>query len=658
MWRLIFFFLLSLVSMVGSAQQDTKQIDSLKALVDYQNPDTNSVLQLIKIERLYSRAFETDSLFKYAEEAIRFAERLDYSYGLARGYSDIAIMQWNMGELDSALKNCEFARNLFLSIDDSLRFTNQSFLYGMILSDYGRYDEALKNHLQCLRYFEKRNSPSAINVYNSIGYVQKNLGNTDLAIDAYQQSLKLAQKYEDKEQQANASSNLGDLYLELEKIDEAMTLFKRALKIDEELGLEWGVGFQLVNIGNAYALKEEYATALEYQLRGLEIRRKIGQKVHLGTNLMVVGNAYRKWGKPAQSLPYLIEAKEILEEINSLDFLKSVMYYLGCSYADLGRFEEAYQASERSRIIDDSLYYKEKTQIAEELNAQYESEKKANEIKLLTTKNQLKETALQNAAFQRYGLVLGLILLSVIGLIVWRSQQKKLQSQQLLAQKNEALKASEFKQSLTELELKALRAQMNPHFIFNCMNSINRLILAGENEKAARNLTKFSRLIRMILEFSERKTISLREELDMLETYIQLESQRYKGKISYDIKLADNVDAEEVEVPSMVLQPFIENAIWHGLMHKDSGDGMLRIFLEERGDLLHCTIEDNGVGREKALALIDKSAVSHKSMAIKLTRERLKLLNSSGLQKLIQIVDLKDAAQKAIGTRVELSIPL
>ncbi len=658
MWRYLLVSVLCLLSIKSSAQQESQLIDSLKALVDYQKPDTNSVLKLIKISNQYSRAYEADSVFKYSREAIRFAERLDYLYGLAKAHSEIAIMQWNMGELDSALVNCETAKAQFLEMGDSLRFTNQSFLYGMILSDYGRYDEALQSHYNCLKYFEKRNSPSAINVYNSIGYVQKNLGNPEKAEEAYQKSIKLAQKYEDREQEANASSNLGDVYLEMGRIDEAMTLFKRTLKIDQELGLEWGIGFQLVNIGNAYALKEDYASALDYQLRGLEIRRKMDQKIHLGTNLMVVGNSYRKWEKPSKALPYLLEAKEILAVINADDFLKSVMYYLGLVYADLGRFEEAYKASERVRVIDDSLYNREKTQIAEELNAKYESEKRENEIKLLTTENQLKATALQNAAYQRYGLFAGLILLGIIAWIVWRSQQRKLANERLISQKNEALKASEFKQSLTELELKALRAQMNPHFIFNCMNSINRLILADENEKASRNLTKFSRLIRMILAFSERKTISLKEELEMLETYIQLEAQRFKGKIAYEIKLADNLDTEEIEVPSMVLQPFIENAIWHGLMHKDSEDGKLSIFLEERGDLLHCTIEDNGVGREKALALKNQSAVSHQSMAIKLTRDRLSLLNHSGFQKLIQIIDLKDAAQKAIGTRVELSIPL
>ena len=184
------------------------------------------------------------------------------------------------------------------------------------------------------------------------------------------------------------------------------------------------------------------------------------------------------------------------------------------------------------------------------------------------------------------------------------------------------------------------------------------LILEEKNERASRSLTKFARLIRLILEHSEREMISLQEELEMLETYLQLEVQRVKGHISYEIDIDPEIDAEEVELPSMVLQPFIENAIWHGLMNLKDRPGHLLVRIHEAEGLLHCVIEDNGVGREKALALRSSAAPKHRSMAIQVTRDRLQLLDRHSHDDLIAVTDLKDEQDQALGTRVEVRIPI
>jgi sensor histidine kinase YesM len=215
------------------------------------------------------------------------------------------------------------------------------------------------------------------------------------------------------------------------------------------------------------------------------------------------------------------------------------------------------------------------------------------------------------------------------------------------------------KREVSELEMKALRAQINPHFIFNSMNSINTMILEGDTEGASHYLSKFSKLIRLILENSENNSVSLQNELAMLESYIQLENLRFKGRIKYNIQVSETIDKENTTLPSMVLQPFIENAIWHGLMHKQSDvKGMINIAIAEEDDMLLCTIEDNGVGRDRAVKLEEKSILKTKSMGLQITENRLRLLNKNRPAKLIHIIDLKDSYDNASGTRVDIRIPL
>lgn len=130
-----------------------------------------------------------------------------------------------------------------------------------------------------------------------------------------------------------------------------------------------------------------------------------------------------------------------------------------------------------------------------------------------------------------------------------------------------------------------------------------------------------------------------------------------KAKISYRIAVDEGIDKEHTHVPSMVLQPFIENAIWHGLMHKD-GEGLINVSISEDDDILRCVIEDNGVGREKALEMQEKSMLKNKSLGLKITEQRLRLLNRRELKDLIRITDLKDSMSRALGTRVDINIPI
>ena len=213
--------------------------------------------------------------------------------------------------------------------------------------------------------------------------------------------------------------------------------------------------------------------------------------------------------------------------------------------------------------------------------------------------------------------------------------------------KEEKLKAT-FQQQIAITEMKALRAQMNPHFIFNSLNGIQKYILKNDQFAASQYLTKFSRLIRLILDHSNQNTILLSSELDLLKLYIEMESMRFDERFDYTITIDKNINAETVAIPSMLIQPYIENAIWHGLLHKEE-KGMLTVSfsLDEKNDL-KVMIEDNGVGRQKAAELKSKQVLKKKSFCIQITEYRISIINRTmNINATSEIIDLKNEQQPA-----------
>ena len=220
--------------------------------------------------------------------------------------------------------------------------------------------------------------------------------------------------------------------------------------------------------------------------------------------------------------------------------------------------------------------------------------------------------------------------------------------------RKEEYEKNKLKQRIAEIEMTALRAQMNPHFIFNCLNSINRFILTNNTDEASEYLTKFSRLIRMILDASREDIVSLEVELEALRLYIELESMRFQDSFVWKISMDDDVRTLDIMVPPLLLQPYVENAIWHGLMQAPSlMDKKLNVNISKKDDDIKIEIIDNGIGREKATFLKSKSGDKHKSHGIALTEERLKLMQKlHGIISSITIEDLSDTQSNPCGTKV------
>jgi sensor histidine kinase YesM len=218
---------------------------------------------------------------------------------------------------------------------------------------------------------------------------------------------------------------------------------------------------------------------------------------------------------------------------------------------------------------------------------------------------------------------------------------------------------TEFEQKIAETEITALRSQMNPHFIFNCLNSIKLYSLENDSESASVYLTKFSKLIRLVLDNSRSERLTLEKEIETLRLYIEMEIMRFKEKVQYEMVISHEIDQQYVEIPPLLIQPFVENAIWHGLMHKELGGkvSILVNLIEE--NMLEIQVIDNGVGREKSAEYKSKTATKHKSFGMKVTNERIDLINQIYKTKAkVEIIDLYDANHTGIGTKVIIQIPI
>lgn len=231
-----------------------------------------------------------------------------------------------------------------------------------------------------------------------------------------------------------------------------------------------------------------------------------------------------------------------------------------------------------------------------------------------------------------------------------RAEKQKQQAEKILM---------DTQRKMADVEMQALRAQMNPHFIFNCLNSINRYIVKSDQITASLYLTKFAKLIRLILDNSNSKYVTLTNELEALRLYIEMESIRFEKKFTYNVTVHQGVQSDIIFVPPLIIQPYVENAIWHGLLHKETS-GELQITINMLSEsMLQCTIEDNGVGRQRASELRSKSASTKKSLGMKLTEDRLALLGKKAhVFASVEVEDMVDYAGDAQGTKVIIKIPI
>ncbi|MEZ4930806.1 MAG: histidine kinase [Saprospiraceae bacterium] len=216
---------------------------------------------------------------------------------------------------------------------------------------------------------------------------------------------------------------------------------------------------------------------------------------------------------------------------------------------------------------------------------------------------------------------------------------------------------SQFQLQLAEVEMKALRAQMNPHFLFNCLNSIKLFIVENDIKSASTYLTKFAKLIRLILQNSKNKFVTLADEMEALKLYIEMEKMRFSNQFEFSIQIDPTLNIASIEIPPLIIQPYVENAIWHGLTRADRPN-RLTISISQIDNKLQCIIEDNGIGREASFKSNNHRRNKKLSMGMEITENRLSLTNELfNMKTVVNIEDLKNQDGTAAGTRVVLTVP-
>jgi len=489
-----------------------------------------------------------------------------------------------------------------------------------------------------------------------IGYIELTSENPQLAEVTYKEVLALANPSENKIELLPIYNNLASIYIDTKKLELAKCYLDTTLQLSLLGSDSSAIARCYVNLGNLYKALKNYSLAKNNYSIALGIQqrnRKISALMETHTYL---GITHLNTGQYSTAKQLLLKAKSYADTTRNGQALNIIILpELAECYAALGQHKEAYNALKQLELIKKAKNTAAEKEKIKQYSAEFNFEKKLIEDSLRFSKQSLEaqfenrqQLALKEQQYRQnvWLLVLGLLATLTIGYIIVINQRQKAKLR---------LKIS---------ETKALQAQMNPHFIFNSLNSVLEFVSKSRTEDAINYLTRFSRLIRMVLEHSGRKTVLLSEEIEMLKHYVALENVRTENPFEFIIDISSTIDTSIIEIPTMLLQPFIENSIIHGIMNKnklseESGvdyKGILILRLSEEDGFLNCVIEDNGIGIEQARAIKEGKIMKHQSMGLQITKHRLNLMHEKDSR--ITYFDLKDEVGQSKGTRVEIIIPL
>lgn len=640
------------------------EVDSLKTLAKRTPSGMDKIEIYGKICFLYTSALGNVNLAKlYADSIKQMATKLDNKAAIACSDYYNGIVSRYDGKNSDALNYLQRQITYCKLIGDSMQLAKGLAQISVVHENMGNYEKSLAINYRIINIYENQA------YYYGVGITLMSVGNVFIfmkkwndAIATYTKAFltldSLRPNLEVRMGRLRVLMNLGNTYLEMKQYGKALKFYKKSLAISDSLGSKRTRSTCLSSLGEILNGLGKYDSALTFHLSALAIREQTSQRDKTLLSLLRVGETYLYLKNTVKAKAYLFRAISLSRILESKPGLRDGYEKLAILYANQKDYKKAYQFYQLFSTMKDSIFNEETVHRFDELQTKYETGQKDKQITLLAKENEIQEKEAQRQAALKKAFIGGvLFLIILVGLLSYLFFMR-LKNQKLLAIKNSEIKEAVFRQQMSELEMKALRAQINPHFIFNCMNSINRMILNNDASNASLYLSKFSKLIRLILENGETESVSLENELALLESYIQMEALRFKGRINYKISVAPGIVFDNTYLPSMLLQPFVENAIWHGLIHrKDHASGNITIDISKKNDYLHCIIEDNGIGREMAGQLRENSLLKSRSMGIKITEQRLKLFSNRQTKELIRIIDLKNGHNIGIGTRVELNIP-
>ena len=599
-------------------------------------------------------AMGEDSLsLEYYQQALALHHQTNDQLHVATTYNNMAIAFVNLSDYIKALQYHERAFRIFEQLGDKVRMGNSLNNRGVIYLYLSDYSQALKYHLDALAIFDQLNNKqvTAATLMN-IGLVYDHLADFTRALQYQQQAYDIYRQDGDNRGMINAMGNIGNVYHNMERDTEALDHYRRALQLSEQIGDRRGIASNTSNMGIVYRDMGQYEEALRHLEKSLQLNTQAGDKKRIAGDLIEMGKVYFGWpdtlgaihpgdaARTARAIDLAHKSLGIAREIGSLDIQRESLELLSKAYQQQHDPTASLQAYKEYIVMRDSVMNSEVKQKIMRRELQFEYEKREVELKAAQQRRQAAaEAALRQQRLVKNGtLVIASVTLAatLISFVFYkRKRDADIRSREAAFRLKEA-----------DIQMDVLRLQMNPHFIFNSLNSINSYIDDHDTAKATLFTTKFARLMRMTLESSARKEVRLSDDLAALELYLQLESLRLAHSFSYEIRVDSRIDPGETMVPPMLLQPFVENSIWHGVSRKKDGHILISIVSEE--EMIRCIVEDNGVGRHQA----HEAAAGRKSMGIAITRKRIEILNQ--IKQSSASVALHDLDQ---GVRAEVTVP-
>ena len=638
-----------------------------------------------------------DEMSCYATEILSDSRRVGYAHGIAVALALQSFIVYR--QVNDFTRSEQLAReslDWFNRTADKRYMTLAHYTLGFSLFAQSRFDEAI-HYFSLGREYARRSGNSMEDIYmlSLTGEAYRERGDYEKAFDILQQCVQLAEAIHNPELVKSQYLTLAALFMQIEDYGAADKYFRIGLGSDRpEKADPWSLLVYsellthehkydsalyyyalmdsaslgpamlrtfLVSKGEYYYFRKEYSTALPYFIKSLAYQRRLNDRNQVMRCLLDLSRTYEQLGQNAEAFRYAREGLATAMETDARQVIRDGCQVLSTLYSKEGRTDSAYFYYRRYIATKDSV-------LNDQVKGKFASYGFEQKIRWLKQEKQLQDVCLQQEMMTKNILIGTVIVLALFSFIyAWNIRLKRKNEahrrqraeNELEIQRLEGERAkAALQQRAKELEIQALRSQMNPHFIFNCLNAINYFILSHETEAASDYLTKFSRLMRMIMNHSRHSLITLAEEVEILELYLGMEVLRFKNAFDYEISIDETIDADDVRIPPLLLQPFVENAIWHGLMHKEER-GLLSISMVVEDDTLVCFIRDNGIGRKRAAQLKSKSAEKHKSMGLQITAERLALLTGTGeAGHFFRIEDLYDAEGNAIGTQVVLTIKI
>lgn len=631
--RKILLFLMIISVILISAQS---AVDSLLTVLKKEkNPNHIAALQN-QISDAYKHS-DPEQMQKFALLALTNSRKNKNIYQQSVAYQNIGVSFLIYGDYKKALQNFDSSEKILLKINSEKKEIKETLAKtfgskGVVYSQQNNYAAALENDFQALKiYEENKNNLQTSKLYNNIGVIYKSIDDQEKALEYFLKANQTSRKI-NPETFAASASNIGLIYLFQNKLEQAKQYFDESLKSYQENENPRGLG-ELYNSYSQYYIRKNQKKEAKNSLQKAEEEfLSVDDKFGLSDTYMFLAQIYFDEKELEKSLQFSNKSLELAKELDLTEAQMNAEKLLS----------QIYDQKEDQKL---ALYHLKNYDIEKEKfdAVKNEQQRLKTELNFQYEKQQLEKR--ENASRERLKwiftvLIIGLLLLGLF--LFYRNKEKQ---KTLLLQKQ-----------LTEFEHKALHLQMNPHFVFNCLAAISAFVIQNGKDEAIRYLAKFSKLMRLTLEFSKESSITLDKEIEALQNYLELEQLRFNNKFDFNISKESNIE-DDTAIPSLLLQPYVENAIIHGVVPLED-KGFINIIFRQIEDQLICIITDNGVGIEQSKKNKETFVNAHKSMAMEISKKRLETLEQLENKKIeLSITELRDN-EKILGTQVLIKLPL